>query len=669
PPPPPPAQPQIVIQENANFGNVEVGQTAEWTLRITNEGEADLSIIALRLTPEEAEFVFDDTRLPTKWTIALGDTMELFLFFAPSSSGLQEGTVIIQSTDPDRPEVRVALSGIGAVQDIALGASQHDFGEVDIEDSGQWELVILNEGTMSLSVEQVRLKRGRDFSLETLSLPQTIEPDSTLNVPVKFTPISAGTFRDVLVVNSNDPDEKALEVRLVGTGKQQVVQRIDCPEVTRTKTYQMISIPLMMTNGSAEWVLGPVLGTYDQALWRLFRYQNDKYVEYGEGIAPFSPGRGFWLITRESVKLYAGPGRSAIANTPEGDFKITLQPGWNMIGVPFDFPVAWSQVDLGGKNVEPPVAFDGMAFRYNQTILSPWQGYAVKNLEPTTVDLCIPPIRAGKSAPSKEIGTRQPAAPPEGWTINITARYGHYEDVENTLGWLPEAREAWDAHERSEAPPIGDFVAVYFDHSDWERYPGRYTTDFRPAGMEEYVWDFVVETNAPSEEATLHWEKSLPAGMAGILIDLVHNVCVDVTQTDAYRFSFGAQDMVGEASEFRRAFRLIVGTSGFVAEEIAGASKKPDAFHLAQNAPNPFNPRTTIRFEVPDASGGAVELAVFDLLGQKVRTLASGALEAGSYELEWDGTDEMGRDVSSGVYLARLKGKGFVGVRKMVLIR
>ena len=98
PPPPPPAQPQIVVQENANFGNVEVGQTAEWTLRITNEGEADLSIIALRLTPEEAEFVFDDTRLPTKWTIALGDTMELFLFFVPSSSGLQEGTVIIQST-------------------------------------------------------------------------------------------------------------------------------------------------------------------------------------------------------------------------------------------------------------------------------------------------------------------------------------------------------------------------------------------------------------------------------------------------------------------------------------------------------------------------------------------------------------------------------------------
>jgi hypothetical protein len=473
----------------------------------------------------------------------------------------------------------------------------------------------------------------------------------------------------VLVVNSDDPDEKALEVHLVGTGKQQIVQRIDCPEVTRAKTYQMISIPLMMTNGSAEWALGPVLGAYDKALWRLFRYQNEKYVEYGGGIAPFSPGRGFWLITRESVRLYAGPGRSAIANTPEGDFKITLQPGWNIIGVPFDFPVAWSQVDLGGKNVEPPVAFDGMAFRYNQTTLEPWHGYAVKNPEPTAVDLRIPPIRTGKSSPSKEMGSRKTTAPPGGWTMNIKVCRGGSEDVENALGWLPEAREAWDAHERSEAPPIGDFVALYFDHRDWERYPGRYTTDFRPSGMEKYVWNFVVGTNAPSEEATLHWEKSLPAGMAGVLIDRTREVCVDMAQTDAYRFSFGAQDMVGEESESRRAFRLIVGTSGFVAEERAGASKKPDAFRLAQNVPNPFNPRTTIRFEAPGASGGAVELAVFDLLGQRVRTLVSGPLEAESYELMWDGTDEMGRDVSSGVYVARLKGEGFVGVRKMVLIR
>ncbi|MCK5119878.1 MAG: choice-of-anchor D domain-containing protein, partial [Candidatus Latescibacteria bacterium] len=436
PPSPPPAQPQIVVQESYDFGNVAVGQTADWTLRITNGGAADLSIIGLLLTPEEAEFAFDDTRLPPKWTLALGDTMELFLFFAPSSSGLQEGTVIIQSTDPDRPEVQVTLSGIGAVQDIALEASQHDFGEVAIEQEEQWDLVILNEGTMPLSVETVWLKTGSVFSLEALTLPQTIEPEGTLNVTVGFTPISAGTFRDVLVVTSDDPDEKTSEVDLVGTGKQQVVQRMDCPEVTRAKTYGMISIPLTMTNGSAEWVLGPVLGAYDKALWRLFRYQNEKYVEYGGGIAPFSPGRGFWLITRENVRLYAGPGRSAIANTPEGDFKITLQPGWNMIGAPFDFPVAWSQVDLGGKNVEPPVAFDGMAFRYNQTTLEPWQGYAVKNLEPTAVDLRIPPIRAGKSSPSKGMGTRQPAASPGGWTMNMKVRCGGAEDVENTLGWL-----------------------------------------------------------------------------------------------------------------------------------------------------------------------------------------------------------------------------------------
>ena len=80
-------------------------------------------------------------------------------------------------------------------------------------------------------------------------------------------------------------------------------------------------------------------------------------------------------------------------------------------------------------------------------------------------------------------------------------------------------------------------------------------------------------------------------------------------------------------------------------------------------------PRVYSNYGDGAASLPEVALAVFDLLGRKVRTLVSGPLEAGSYELVWDGTDEMGREVSSGVYVARLKGKGFVAARKMVLAR
>ncbi len=85
----------------------------------------------------------------------------------------------------------------------------------------------------------------------------------------------------------------------------------------------------------------------------------------------------------------------------------------------------------------------------------------------------------------------------------------------------------------------------------------------------------------------------------------------------------------------------------------AAASQPPSCrFSLAQNHPNPFNPTTTIRFSVPDA--GRVRLAVYNVAGQLVRTLIDEWLSVGEHAAIWDGRDELGRSVASGVYLYRL---------------
>lgn len=95
----------------------------------------------------------------------------------------------------------------------------------------------------------------------------------------------------------------------------------------------------------------------------------------------------------------------------------------------------------------------------------------------------------------------------------------------------------------------------------------------------------------------------------------------------------------------------------------------PNQPELEQNFPNPFNPGTTIRFELKE--GSAVSVEVFDLTGQRVRTLADlGPLVAGHYEVTWDGRDERGEAVASGVYLYALSAGGSrVVVRKMVLMK
>jgi len=93
----------------------------------------------------------------------------------------------------------------------------------------------------------------------------------------------------------------------------------------------------------------------------------------------------------------------------------------------------------------------------------------------------------------------------------------------------------------------------------------------------------------------------------------------------------------------------------------------PESYALQQNFPNPFNPSTVIKFELPVA--GHATLTVYNVLGQEVRTLADDFYVTGSHEVEWDGRDNSGRQVSSGVYLYRLQAGDFNQTRKMVLLK
>ncbi|MFH1068636.1 MAG: PQQ-binding-like beta-propeller repeat protein [Candidatus Glassbacteria bacterium] len=95
----------------------------------------------------------------------------------------------------------------------------------------------------------------------------------------------------------------------------------------------------------------------------------------------------------------------------------------------------------------------------------------------------------------------------------------------------------------------------------------------------------------------------------------------------------------------------------------------PQAFLLGQNFPNPFNPSTSISYSVPLGEKPLVTLGVFDLRGRLVRTLVDSRKESGTYTVFWDGRDERGREMSSGVYFCRMQAGTFSQVRKMVLLK
>ncbi len=99
----------------------------------------------------------------------------------------------------------------------------------------------------------------------------------------------------------------------------------------------------------------------------------------------------------------------------------------------------------------------------------------------------------------------------------------------------------------------------------------------------------------------------------------------------------------------------------------AEGSRMPADFFLAQNYPNPFNPKTRIRYGLP--RNADVRIDIFNVLGQRVRTLVATRQQAGYHTVTWNGLDDVGRHVAHGIYFYRLRAGDWVQVKKMVIER
>jgi hypothetical protein len=100
---------------------------------------------------------------------------------------------------------------------------------------------------------------------------------------------------------------------------------------------------------------------------------------------------------------------------------------------------------------------------------------------------------------------------------------------------------------------------------------------------------------------------------------------------------------------------------------VDGNNTGPFTFELAQNYPNPFNPETTIRFQL--ARQGNVTIKIYNILGQKVRTMIDEVKPAGTYTIKWNGTNDRGLLVSSGIYFYQMISADFFKVQKMLFLK
>jgi hypothetical protein len=153
-----------------------------------------------------------------------------------------------------------------------------------------------------------------------------------------------------------------------------------------------------------------------------------------------------------------------------------------------------------------------------------------------------------------------------------------------------------------------------------------------------------------------------------ITIEDTTTICIDSCfWPPTARLAFTNDDASYYVPRHNLPFCFLAGYCNDVREVQDSEESRPTEFSLSQNYPNPFNPTTNIKFELPKTAH--VRLDVFNIVGQKVKTLVDQNMNAGKYVADWDGKDEKGNSVSSGIYFYRMDAGDFSDIKKMLLVK
>ncbi|MFQ5589170.1 MAG: choice-of-anchor D domain-containing protein, partial [Nitrospiria bacterium] len=217
-------RPDITVDAiNNPFGDVTVGASANKTVTITNDGNADLNLGAIAVgNPVAAPFsILNDTCSST--TLAPAGNCNLTVRFSPAVPGAFSDSFDIPSNDPDENPVTVSVSGTGVSgpePDITFTPLNHGFGNVTLGDSATQTITVKNDGDADLVLATVTLvNTSSPFSMQNDTCSgQILAPAASCVFDIRFAPIAVGAFNGSFGIPSNDPDENPVTVEVSGTG-------------------------------------------------------------------------------------------------------------------------------------------------------------------------------------------------------------------------------------------------------------------------------------------------------------------------------------------------------------------------------------------------------------------------------------------------------------------
>jgi len=328
-------------------------------------------------------------------------------------------------------------------------------------------------------------------------------------------------------------------------------------------------------------------------------------------------------------------------------------------------------------------ALEAVKFRFgdDQTLDSPECGETFTStrqllggVQVSTLELKTPPtnVGGGKLAKSSEkIPHPLKSESVAEWIvpISVSSSSGELIDSYNGFGVKEGASATFDLLDaRNFTPNLDAWVDIYFPHHKendplnyWPQKPMKAAYDVRPEA-DVISWDMEMSyVNAGSQKFTINWDASqFPADLELTFVDFSTDERIDMLTVSEYAVTTPA-DPYGT---------LYFAVVAALPEEAVGIDRditKPAEFRLLANYPNPFNATTRLLYTLPEAA--QVKLTIYNLNGTLVNTLVNGIQPAGYYGMDWDGRDQSGAMVSTGVYIYRLQANGQVSTRKMLLMK
>lgn len=415
--------------------------------------------------------------------------------------------------------------------------------------------------------------------------------------------------------------------------------------------YRIIGLP-----GASNQLVSAFLSGQQNQDWQVYRDNGststnpNAFLVAFDGSAnfQFSVGRAFWVINKGPLSI-----NTTVPLAPTNasqQIEIPLQTGWNLITNPFVVSIEWAKIQSANGNIPDPIwAFNGS--HSQSTTFDPYVGYYFFNSR--NLSRLVIPNSLYFSPPNS------PYSNFTSWQVNIALSSGEFSDKSTYFGVSSEASRVLDHLDQRKPRAVGALPNVSFHRREWDADYSTFATDIRPEFNQTESWDFEVRGGQRQNcQLALDGVKNIPEQFEIYLIDESRGKYVNAREHPTYEFV-----AVGEVSKFR----VVVGKRESVQEGL-NAVHPPTEFALGKNYPNPFNPSTIIPLAIPLYT--EIDLRVYNLLGQEIKTIYTGAIEAGRYDLSWDGRDDAGQAQSSGIYLYRLTTRSGLNLTgRMVLLK